>query len=120
MKAEERKREVRDGMLSMSVDWTDFEVTVVATGEMDMANASTLAAELERVESEGADSITIDLSELEFIDSTGIAVLVAAHQRLNSDATRLRLVPSQASGVQRVMDVTGLAKELPFVSGTGS
>ncbi len=119
MKAEE-KREVRDGMLSVSVSDAGPDVTLAVAGEMDMANASTLAIELERVEAEGAESITIDMSALEFIDSTGIALLVAAHQRLNSDATRLRLVPSRASGVQRVMDVTGLAKELPFVSEAGS
>jgi anti-sigma B factor antagonist len=114
VKAEGMKHEVRDGMLSVRVSDAGPDVTVAAAGEMDMANAGTLAAELERVEAEGAESITIDISELEFIDSTGIAILVAAHQRLNADATRLRIVPSRASGVQRVMEVTGLAKELPL------
>jgi anti-sigma B factor antagonist len=120
VKAADSEREVRDGMLSIRVSDADPEVTLTAVGEMDMANAATLATELERLEGEGVASITIDLSELEFIDSTGIAVLVAAHQRLNPDVPRLRLVPSRATAVQRVMDVTGLAKELPFVSGAGS
>jgi anti-sigma B factor antagonist len=109
-------REVRDGMLSVRVSDDGQSHTVALAGELDMANAATLTAELERVEGEGAELITIDMRELEFIDSTGIAILVAAHRRLNADHERIRVVRSRASGVQRVIDVTGLEKEIPFIS----
>jgi anti-sigma B factor antagonist len=109
-------REVSDGTLTIRAGDAASGQTVALFGELDMANAATLAAELERIEGEGPASITIDMRELEFIDSTGIAVLVSAYRRLNADTPRLRLVRSKASGVQRVMDVTGLERELPFVS----
>lgn len=114
---EDDGREVRNGTLTVRVRASGQARTFAVSGELDMANAATLATELERAEDEGAEQITVDMRGLEFIDSTGIAVLVAAHRRLNAEAPRLRLVRSNASGVQRVMDVTGLEQELPFVSG---
>lgn len=108
--------EARDGMLTVRTEAKDSGCTIVLAGELDMANASTLEAELERAEGDGAAPITIDMRELEFIDSTGIAVLVAAHRRLNGGSERIRLIRSRASGVRRVMDVTGLDGELPFVA----
>lgn len=113
----EGEREVRDGLLTLRVR-SDAEAHILAlAGELDMANASTLAMELENLEAgAGGEPITIDMRELEFIDSTGIAVLVAAHRRANTGGdARLRFIRSGATGVQRVMDVTGLEKELPFV-----
>lgn len=113
----EGSREVRDGMLTLRVSIDARAQTLALAGELDMANASTLASELEALEaSADGEAITIDLRELEFIDSTGIAILVAAHRRANAAGeSRLRFVRSHATGVQRVMDVTGLEKELPFV-----
>lgn len=113
----ESSREVRDGMLTLRVSIDAQAQTLALVGELDMANASTLARELETLEANAAEEpITIDMRELEFIDSTGIAVLVAAHRRANAEGeTRLRFIRSEATGVQRVMDVTGLEKELPFV-----
>ena len=114
---EQSHREVRDGLLSLRIRSDAGARALAIAGELDMANASTLAKELEGLEeSSGEEPVTIDMSELEFIDSTGIAVLVAAHRRANSGGeTRLRFIRSRAIGVQRVMDVTGLEKELPFV-----
>jgi anti-anti-sigma factor len=114
--AKRSQREVRDGTLRVRVGGSDDETTIALFGELDLANARTLSAELERAEAGGADSITIDMRELEFIDSTGIAVLVAVHRRLNQDREGVRLIRSQASGVRRVMEVTGLDRELPFVA----
>jgi anti-sigma B factor antagonist len=108
-------RDVTNGTLSVRVIANDATPTLALSGELDLANAETFAAELERVESDAPTMITVDMQELEFIDSTGIAVLVAAHRRLNDGGLRIRLVRSRASAVRRVLDVTGLDAELPFV-----
>jgi anti-sigma B factor antagonist len=113
---EREDRKVRDGMLTVQISGDEATRTLALVGELDMANAETLVAELEQAEAEGPETITVDMRELEFIDSTGIAVLVAAHRRANADGERLRFVRSQATVVQRVLDVTGLDKELPFAS----
>lgn len=116
--SKEASREVRDGTLTLRVNNEGPARTLALVGELDMANAATLATELEDLEAAaGNEPITIDMSGLEFIDSTGIAVLVAAYRRANGEGeSRLRFIRSRATGVQRVMDVTGLEKELPFVA----
>ena len=112
---ERGSRQVRDGMLTVRIKTEAGTEMLELAGELDMANAATFSAELERAETD-AETITVDMSELEFIDSTGIAILVAAHRRANVDGERLRFVRSRAIAVQRVMDVTGLDRELPFTS----
>jgi anti-sigma B factor antagonist len=111
------KRELSDGTLAIEVRQNGTEHTLSLMGELDLANAETLATALETAEAE-TSRVTLDLTALEFIDSTGIAILVAAHRRLNQDAgeLRLRLVPSKAIAVQRVMTLTGLDETMPFVS----
>lgn len=110
MAIQESKRETQDGGLRLMATEEDSICTLAVAGELDMANAPAFSAELARLEGSGAP-VKIDLSDLEFIDSTGIAILVAAYQRLDR---RLQLVPSRAPGVQRVMSLTGLDTELPF------
>lgn len=110
----DKDREVRDGTLSVRIERSGEGCTVAVRGEMDRANAATLAAELERFEGDAVATLVLDLSELEFIDSTGIAVLVAVHRRRGDGRERLRLIRSRALEVQRVMEVTGLDRELPF------
>jgi anti-sigma B factor antagonist len=111
----ERSREVREGTLTLRIRSDAAGQTLAVAGELDMANAATLASELETLEANDGP-ITIDMRELEFIDSTGIAVLVAAYRRADNVEGRLSFIRSRAIGVQRVMAVTGLEKELPFVA----
>jgi anti-sigma B factor antagonist len=107
--------EVRDGQLAVRVGRDDSVWTLALSGELDLANTETLAGELEKAEEGGAGVIVLDMTELEFIDSTGIALLVAAHRRLNGDGDCFRLVGSEGRAVRRVMALTGLDTSLPFV-----
>jgi anti-anti-sigma factor len=113
-------RELSNGTLAIEVLPNGSEHTLSLVGELDLANAETLATALEDAESIEATTVTVDMTALEFIDSTGIAVLVAAHRRMNEDgeSLRLRLVPSKAMAVQRVMTLTGLDETMPFVAAT--
>lgn len=109
--------EVANGTLAIKFLQNGADHTLQLVGELDLANAETLTAALEKAENE-TTRVTIDMTALEFIDSTGIAVLVAAHHRMNDDDGdfRLRFVPSKAVAVQRVMALTGLDETMPFVS----
>lgn len=116
MEIQGNERETREGSLTLKATELDSLCTLALTGELDMANAPAVSSELERLEAFGTP-LRIDLSKLEFIDSTGIAILIAAYQRLEE---RLQLVPSQTGGVQRVMSLTGLDTELPFAPAAGA
>ena len=107
--------EVRDGMLTVAVETEGQTHTIYLAGELDLSNADSFSRALERAAADDGATIVIDMRRLEFIDSTGIALLVAGHRRLNGDAERLRILGSDASAVRRVLAVTGLDSSLPFV-----
>lgn len=98
-------------------------VRVVAVrGELDLGTAPELEGPLE--EAIGANEpLLIDLSECEFIDSTGIAMIVRAWQQLaNGDGDgdgsgRGRVVICSANEqVRRVLEITGLEVSIPVHS----
>jgi anti-sigma B factor antagonist len=83
-------------------------------GEMDGSNARDLEDELIRIEGTGAARIVLDLTPLDFIDSTGLAVIMRAHWRAANNAHKLSLTRPQAN-IMRILELCGLDEELPFV-----
>jgi anti-sigma B factor antagonist len=76
-------------------------------GELDLAVADRLRDALERALAE-SEEILIRLESCEFIDSTGIAVLVQAHRRAADDGKRAVAICTPSSQVFRVLEVSGL------------
>jgi anti-sigma B factor antagonist len=108
----------RDGPLQIRAEGSaDGGRALILSGELDLENAEALAAEIAKTEVAPGGSLTIDLRELAFIDSTGIALLVSVFRRLNAAGSRLRLLPSRTVAVRRVMELTGVDRTLPFVDG---
>lgn len=108
-----QQRDIADGTLVVRTAREGDTQVVSLCGELDLANASTAEAALDAsLESDGAQVI-VDMRELEFIDSTGIALLVAALGHNGSEA-RVRFVPSASPAVTRVLELTGLAERLPL------
>ncbi len=86
-----------------------FIVTV--EGELDMNTAPTLERELEGALAPAQAPLLIDLSRCEFIDSTGIALIVRSWQALDGNGSfALCGVDAQ---VRRVLDITGLERTIP-------
>ena len=79
------------------------------SGELDVASSDALERAVE--ESSDYDRLVIDLSDLEFIDSTGLSVLVAAHQQSVADGREFGVVQGPAQ-VQRLLALTGLEQRL--------
>ncbi|HEV3055939.1 MAG TPA: STAS domain-containing protein [Solirubrobacteraceae bacterium] len=84
--------------------------TIIAlSGELDLASSAELQEELDRVG--GVELLILDLRELEFIDSTGLSVLVKAHQEAQESGREFGLVKGGAQ-VQRLLALTGLEERL--------
>ena len=91
--------------------WTVVQVA----GEVDISGVSALRERLQRLVTEGCLRMVVDISRVDFCDSTGFAVLVATRRMLSSRGGRLRLVlpgPEthtrkilQLFGIQRIFDV---------------
>jgi anti-sigma B factor antagonist len=88
---------------------------ITLSGELDLNNCRAVESELLRVEAGGAEQIVVDLGGVDFIDSNGIAMLIAAVRRSKEDSDRLRLVPSRSEDVQRLIEICGLDGRLPFI-----
>lgn len=81
-------------------------------GELDLDGAPAVEQELLAAEATDAPSIVVDLGGLEFIDSTGIRLIVMAAERSEGGRFTLRRGSKQ---VHRVFEITDLADRLPFV-----
>lgn len=113
--ASENTREIADGTLLVRVAEDGTRCVVSLAGEMDLANAATAEVELDAAMKKDAD-VVVDMSKLEFIDSTGIALLVRA-MGSNSDSARLSFVPSDFPAVAKVLDLTGVAERMTPAEG---
>jgi anti-anti-sigma factor len=88
--------------------------TIFVRGELDLSTAPDLEGPLEQTLESGEGSVLIDLSQCEFIDSTGIALIVRAWQRLDRGEDGRNLVLcSQNDQVRRVLEITGLELSIP-------
>jgi anti-sigma B factor antagonist len=87
---------------------------VVVSGELDLASSPELEEQLDRVWESDPEQLVIDLRPLEFMDSTGLSIIVGAHQRLAGKGQSLNLVKGSAQ-VQRLLDLTGVADRLRLV-----
>lgn len=99
----------------------DDGVRVIAVrGELDLSTASDLEAPLDDAIASGDASVLVDLSECEFIDSTGIALIVRAWQRLDrnadGDGDGRVVICSDNDQVRRVLEITGLELSIPIHS----
>jgi anti-anti-sigma factor len=99
----------------------DDGVRVIAVkGELDLSTASDLERPLDDAVSSGDVSVLIDLSECEFIDSTGIALIVRAWQHLDraadGDGSGRVVLCSHNDQVRRVLEITGLELSIPIHS----
>lgn len=104
-----------------SVAQLDDGVRVIAVrGELDLSTAPELEGPLDDAIAAGDASVLVDLSECEFIDSTGIALIVRAWQRLDRTADgggegRV-VISSYNDQVRRVLEITGLELSIPIHS----
>jgi anti-anti-sigma factor len=88
--------------------------TISVRGELDLSTAPNLEGPLEETLAGDEGSVLIDLSQCEFIDSTGIALIVRAWQRLDSGNNgRALVICSQNAQVRRVLEITGLELSIP-------
>ena len=101
------------GQLTVRSERVGVMHTISVAGELDLATTQHLQRAIEHAEASDALAIIVDLSRLQFIDSSGVRLLLQAHARSRANSNRLALLRGPAS-VQRVFELTGLIDTLPF------
>ena len=67
-------------------------VRIFLRGELDVSTAPGLLVQLQQLHALGVSEIAVDMSELEFIDSTGLSLLVTMHKRARDEKARFVLI----------------------------
>ncbi|MGK5740812.1 STAS domain-containing protein [Micromonospora sp. URMC 103] len=82
-------------------------------GELDMSSAPQLDAAIDRLTAAGERHLLVDLTELTFCDSTGLAAFVRGDNRAAADGGWLRVTGARGR-VARVLRLTGLDEVLTY------
>jgi anti-anti-sigma factor len=93
-------------------------VILALTGELDISSAERVEAELERIEAGGPAPLVLDLSGLQFMDSTGLRIVVGAETRARRRGGRFVVVRGPEA-VQRIFRITRLDERLEMVDAAG-
>jgi anti-sigma B factor antagonist len=80
-------------------------------GSLDLATAPTIRAALGDAAEKGSHKLIVDLTQLEFLDSTGLGVLIGAHRRAAEHGGSFRLVIKDGP-ISRLLNITGLIRVL--------
>jgi anti-anti-sigma factor len=107
---------VRQEVFEFETQQRDGAAVVRLFGELDIAEAHVLQHELDRLRGGELSQLTIDLSELEFVDSTGLHLLMSLQGTCAREQVALTLVPGPPA-VQRLFEVTGIDTHFCFISG---
>jgi anti-sigma B factor antagonist len=88
--------------------------TVISvSGEIDVYTAPSLRERLNELVASGHYNLVVDMEGVEFLDSTGLGVLVGGLKRVRSHDGTLRLVCAQEK-ILKVFRITGLTKVFPI------
>jgi anti-anti-sigma factor len=95
-----------------TIDQRSDATVVSVSGDLDVMSAPIVReALIASLAANPSGHLVVDLSDVRFLDSTGIGVIVAAHTRATANDGRLTTVVGHPS-VHRVLEVTGLLKAL--------
>lgn len=79
------------------------------SGEIDIYTAGKLKEKLVQILNQDNKSIKINCENLEYIDSTGLGVLIGALKRLKQDDKNIFIVKPREN-IQKLLNITGLNK----------
>jgi anti-anti-sigma factor len=107
-------RPIVPSQFRLDVRSEDSGTVIGIAGELDLASSPALEESLERVFASGAPVVILDLRELDFMDSTGLSVLIRAHQTA-LDADRTLCLVKGPPQVQRLLSLTGVEDRLTVI-----
>ncbi|MDR1816327.1 MAG: STAS domain-containing protein [Clostridiales Family XIII bacterium] len=80
-------------------------------GEVDISNAHYFKTQLETALAEKKQNIRIDLSELNYIDSTGLGVVIGCYGQIKKEGLSVKLVDPKPN-VKKLLTISGFDKVL--------
>jgi anti-sigma B factor antagonist len=83
-------------------------------GELDLLGAPILQQEIEKAAIEARGIVVLDLEDLQFVDSAGLRVILAAHDRARKNGQEFALTRGTEQ-VQRLFAIAGIGEHLRII-----
>jgi anti-sigma B factor antagonist len=104
-----------DKHLTIDLRSEQDRVVLALHGELDLVGAPLLQGEIESAAVEGAPLIVLDLEDLQFIDSSGLRVILSAHERARDRGQAFALTRGSQQ-VQRLLSIAGVSGHLQIIA----
>ena len=98
-------------LLNVDIESANGRARIALSGELDISSASRMEDELSSLQAQSPKLLVLDLRELEFMDSTGLRLIVRADEAARAGGTRFVIVRGPEP-VQRVFQIVGLDTRL--------
>jgi anti-anti-sigma factor len=105
---------MRSDLVTVNVEERGDVVVAQVAGELDLASAPRTGDKIEAAVPSSARGLVIDFSQLEFIDSSGIAMLFNLARKLGGRRQQLRVVTVPGEPVSRVLDIVEFGRAAPL------
>jgi anti-sigma B factor antagonist len=105
---------VNEGLVELAIERRGDVVVARLTGELDIAGASVTGERIGEAVSSDARGLVVDMSDLEFIDSSGVAMLFGLVRRLSSRRQELRVIAPEGRPVARVLEIVEFDRAAPI------
>jgi anti-sigma B factor antagonist len=92
----------------------DDVFVVRIAGEVDMSHEEELRGELRKAVASDSAGIVVDLTECEFIDSSGVRALLLSREAQNSDGSEHLAVAASSEQILRILSVMGIDRVIPI------
>jgi anti-anti-sigma factor len=100
-------------LIELEIEERGDIVIARATGELDIAGAAGTGERIQEAVPTSARALVVDFSELDFIDSSGVAMLFGLARRLGSRRQELRVVARDGGPVARVLQIVEFDRAAP-------
>lgn len=90
-------------------------VVLALLGELDLETVGIVEEELEELKARGFESLVLDLTDLAFIDSTGLRLLMTWTRAARRGGPRFGICERPSLQVRRALDLAGLTEHMTFV-----
>jgi anti-sigma B factor antagonist len=91
-------------LLDIQVHWASQDVTVILSGELDLASAPALTARLAELVAKHPQRLVLDLAQVVFMDCAGLTPVATARRALPAD--RPLILRSPARAVRQLLKIT--------------
>jgi anti-sigma B factor antagonist len=101
--------------LRVDAQSSEDRVVLRLTGELDLASSSIFERALERPEVTASALLVLDLDELKFVDSTGLRVILMAHEGARARGQEFAITQGSPQ-VQRLLSITSVAEHMRVIA----